>query len=76
MPKIITQKTQIIGQQILTGSIMCFLTVLMLSPVTHCHAGCIYVSAPIARNIKIDLDLASFSQSTVYSPQFGSILLS
>lgn len=32
---------QIIGVQMLTGSAMWCLTVLMISPVTHCHTVCI-----------------------------------
>ena len=43
MPKIRIQKTQITVQQKVTGSAMWCLTGLMLSPVTHCHSGHIYV---------------------------------
>lgn len=45
-----------IGEQAVTDSGMWCLTVLMLSPVTHCHSWCIYGSATVAESIKIDLD--------------------
>lgn len=68
MPKINIQKLQIIGPHILSGSTVWCLTVLTLSPVTHCHTGYIYVSATEAESIKIDPSLSSYSYN-IYYPQ-------
>lgn len=61
-PKIDLKRVKIIGQKMVSGSTVWRLTGLMLSPVTHCHAGYIYVSSRAAGSIKIDLNQSSFSR--------------
>lgn len=54
------KEIKITDQQKLSGSTVWSLTELMLSPVTHCHAGYICVSARVVGSITLNLNLSWF----------------